>query len=90
MSAGHAVDEIIHADNGDIQVSPGGMDEMIAAYAEYIAISGEDHYFHVGLGQVQTGGKRNGPSVSGVEGIHFQITGHSAGAADAGDHCHLV
>ena len=42
LAPGHSVDLVIHADNRDVDVSPAGMDEVVAADGRKVPVTGKD------------------------------------------------
>src|SRR5205807_3016421 len=73
-----------------IHVAAGRMDEVVAADGEQIAIAGIHHHLQFGIGELESGGKRDRPAVCGVKAIEIGVAGDTAGAADAGDHGNLI
>ena len=90
LAAGHAVDQVVHADHRDIHVAPGRMDEVIAADGEKIAVPAEYHHVKLRIGQLHAGCKGNGPAVSGMIGIKPGISGATARTSYAGNHHRLI
>ena len=85
LAAGHAVDEVVDADDGQVHVAAGGVDEVVAADGDQVAVAGEDDDLQLRVGQLQPGGKGDGAAVGRVERVELQVAGDAAGAADAGD-----
>jgi len=69
LTARHAIVEIVDANDGDVQITPGSVDKMIAADPGNIAITGKHDHFQFRIRQLKTGGKRDGPPVGGVKRI---------------------
>ena len=90
LAAGHAVDEVVDADDHQVHVAPRGVDEVVAADGGEVAVAGVDDHVQLGVGQLQAGGEGNGAAVGGVEGVQLHVAGDAAGAADAGDDGDLV
>ncbi len=86
LPSGHPIIEIIDANDLEIDISPGRMNEMIPADGKKITITAEYGYRQIGTGQGQSGGKRDSPAVCGVISVHIQIAGHPTGTTDAGNH----
>jgi len=57
LPAGHAVDEIVGTNHGDVHISPGGMDEVIATDGDQIAVTREDNHLEAVVRQLEPGGK---------------------------------
>jgi hypothetical protein len=85
LAAGHGVDQIVDADDFQIDVAARGVNQMIAADGREIAVAGIDDHVQLGIRQLQSGGERNGAAVRGVERIELHVAGHAPGAADAGN-----
>ena len=83
LAAGHGVNQIVDADDLQIDVAARGVDQMIAADRRKIAIAGIDNDVQLGVRQFQSGGERDGAAVRGVEGIQLDVARHAPGAADA-------
>ncbi len=85
LASGHGVEQIVHADDFQIDVAARGVDQMIAADGGKIAVPGIDDHVQLWVGQFETGGKRNRAAVGGMERIEFDVARHASGTADAGD-----
>ena len=85
LAAGHGVDQIVDADDFEIDVAAGGVDQMIASDGREIAVTGVDDYVQLWIRQLEAGGEGNGAAVRGVERIQLDVARHASGAADAGD-----
>ena len=86
LAAGHAVVEVVYANDGDVQISPGGMNKMIAPDSGNVAVTGNDHHLQIRIGNLEACCKRQRPTVSGMKGIQAEIPGHTARTSDAGYH----
>ena len=85
LAASHGVDQIVHADDFQVDVAARGVDQMIAADGGKIAVAGIDDDVQLWVCQLQPGGERNGAAVRGMERIQFDVAGHAPGTADARD-----
>jgi len=85
LATGHGIDQIVDADDFEVDVAARGVNEMIAADGGEIAVAGIDNDVKLGIRQLEAGGERNGAAVRSVERIELDVAGHAAGAADAGD-----
>ncbi len=83
LSAGHGIDQVVDADDFQIDVAAGGMDQVIAADGGKIAVARVDDHIQLGIREFQSGGEGNCTAVCGVERIELDVSGHAAGAADA-------
>ena len=86
LAAGHAVIEIVDANHCQIDVAACGMDKVVAADGEEVAVTAEDHHIQFGIGELHARGEGNGPAVGGVVGIELDIAGSAARAADPRHH----
>jgi hypothetical protein len=85
LALGHAIDLVVHHDVGQVDVAPAGMQEVVAADREAVAVAAGDQHREVGTRQLQAGGHRQGAAMHAVEAIHAGVGGNPRGAADAGD-----
>ncbi len=90
LAAGHAVNGIVDHQGSDADVAPGGVDEVVPADRQGVAVAHDGDHFHVGSGDLQTGGKGQGAAVGGVQGVEVHVDGHARRAADAGHQGHIV
>jgi hypothetical protein len=75
LPAGHAVGIVIEQNNRHINIAPGGVDEMVAAYGCGIAVACYDKHFKTRFGEFYACGERNGPAVRAVNRIKIKVTG---------------
>jgi hypothetical protein len=59
LATRHRVDQIVHADDFQVDVAPCCMNQVIPANRRQIAISGVDHNVQLGISELQSGGERN-------------------------------
>ena len=85
-----AVDFVVEQQNLDVHVPPQGVDQVVAADREAVAVAGDDPHLQVGVGEPQAGGERRGAAVDGVEAVGVHVVREAAGAADARDERHLL
>ena len=90
LAAGHAVDFIVEHQAGQLQVAPAGVDQMIAADRQAVAVAGDDNDIEIGTRQRQPGRVGERPAVGDMEGVGVDIGGQPPGTADAGDDRKLV
>src|SRR5208283_2949177 len=83
--AGHGIDQIVHADDLQIDVPARGVNQMIAADGRKIAIPGIYDHVQLWVCQLQARREGNGAAVRGMERIEFDVTRHASRAADARD-----
>ena len=71
-------------------VAAQGVDEVVAADGQGVAVAGDDPDVEVGPGHGQAGGQGRGPAVDGVDAVGVHVVGEAGGAADAGDEDHVL
>src|ERR1019366_7613254 len=71
-------------------IAAGGVNEVVAPDGEQVAIARVDHHLQLRVGEFESRGEGDGASVGGVEAVEIGVPGDTAGAADAGDDCHLI
>src|SRR5512146_2686071 len=81
LPASHAVDQVVYADNLDVDVAPRGVDQVIAANSRQVAVTGVNNDVQLRIGQLKPGSERNGATVSRVERIEIHVPCHTACAA---------
>ena len=80
-----AVYAVVNQDNGQVDVSSGGMNEMISTDGGQIAVSAGNHDMAFRSSQFYAGGKGNGSAVGGMEGVcGKKRAGYPSRAADSG------
>ena len=90
LAAGHAVDLVVEHQAGELEIAPAGVDQMIAADRQTIAVAGDDDDMQIGTRQRQAGRIGERPAVRDMEGVGVDIGRQPPGAADAGDDRELV
>ena len=90
LALGQAVDLVVEQQHLDVHVAAQGVDEVVAADREAVAVAGDDPHLQVGVGQPQAGGEGRCAAVDGVEAVGVHVVGEAAGAADPGDERHLL
>jgi len=73
LASGHAVDLVVEHHAGDVQIAPAGVDQVIAADRQAVAVAGDDDHFKIGPRQFQTGGERQRAAVGDMEGVGVDI-----------------
>jgi hypothetical protein len=63
----HTVDQVVDADHLDVDVTARGVNQMVAANGRKVAIPRINHNVQLRVGQLQSGGKRDGAAMCGVE-----------------------
>src|ERR1019366_9399448 len=90
LAAGHGIGEIIDADHLDVHIAARGVNEVVAADGEQVAIAGVDHHLQLRVGELESGGEGDGAPVGGVEAVQVGVSGDATRAADTGDDGDLV
>ena len=52
LATGHPVDSVVDHDHREVDVSPGGVDEMVSPDAHAVPVSGEDDDLSSGIGKL--------------------------------------
>jgi hypothetical protein len=90
LALGQAVDPVVEEQDFDIEVPANGMEKMIAADAQPVAVTGDDPDGQIGTGDLDPGGKGRRTPVNAVETVGVQVVGKPAGTADPGDKHELL
>ena len=85
LAAGHAVDLVVEHQAGQLEIAPAGVDQMIAADGETVAVAGDDDDMQIGTRQREAGRIGQRPAVRHMESIGVDIGRQPPGAANAGD-----
>ncbi len=85
LALGEAVDAVVEQDDLQADVAPHGVDEMVTADGQGIAIAGHHPHRQLGPRQLQAAGNSRRASVDAVHAVGFHVVRKPAGAADAGD-----
>ena len=90
LASGHAVVEVVYANHREIHVPPCGMDEMIAADGEQVAVAAEHDHVELRVGQFHARREGNGPAVGGVIGVELDVACRTPRTPDPRYHHRLV
>src|SRR5207244_986345 len=90
LTLGQPVDLVVEQQDGEVDVAAQGVDEVVAAYGERVAVARHHPDVQVGPGQGQPGGDGGGPPVDGVHPVDVHVVGEAGRAADAGDEDHVL
>lgn len=82
MSFCQAVDTVVQQNHVQVDVAAVGMDEVVAADGESVAVAAHLPYGEFRIGNLATGGNGSGTSVNGVHAVGIHIVGQTAGTAD--------
>ena len=80
-----AVDLVVHQEIGQVEVSAGRVEEVIAADGEAVAVAADRHDVQLGAGDLDAGRERQGAAMDAVEAVRRDVAGEARRAADAGD-----
>ena len=90
LAAGHAIDLIIDNNGGEVQVSPGSMDKVIAAYSGCIPVTHDCDDGQGWFGQFDTGGIGEGSAMQTMECMRAIKSIEQTGTADVADQDNLI
>ena len=82
MSFRQTVDTVVQQNHVQVDVAAVGMDEVVAADGESVAVAAHLPYGEFRIGNLATGGNGSGTSVNGVHAVGIHIVGQTAGTAD--------
>ena len=86
LAAGHAVDAVVEHKNGEIDVAAAGVDEVVAADGQGVAVAHGHDDVEGGPGELDACGAGQSPSVHGVHAVEIHVPGDAGGTAYAGHH----
>src|SRR5699024_12386481 len=78
-------DPVVEEQDRHVDVAAHGVDEVVAADGEGVAVAGDDPDREVGAARGQAGGDGRGAAVDGVHPVGVEVVREAGGAADAGD-----
>ena len=76
LAAGHAIDAVVHDNGRHVDIAPGGVDEMVPADGQGIAVAHGNDDVQFGPAQFDAGGKGQGTAVNGMQGVKIHIPGN--------------
>ncbi|PSK43210.1 hypothetical protein B0E38_07886 [Streptomyces sp. 111WW2] len=85
LALGQAVDPVVEQQDLEVDVAAQGVDEVVAADGERVAVPGDDPDRQVAAGGGEAGGDGGGAAVDGVHPVGVHVVREAGGAADAGD-----
>ena len=83
LALGETVDLVVEQQDGDVDVASQGVDQVVAADGEGVAVAGDDPHVEVRAGGGQAGGDGRGPAVDGVHPVGVHVVREPGGAPDA-------
>ena len=90
LAFGEAVDLVVEEHDVDVDVSAYGVDEVVAADGEAVAVARDLPYGHLRIGHFVACGYCGGASVDCVEAVCVHVVGQARAAADTRYHGSLV
>ena len=85
MSLRQSVDAVVEQNHVEVDVASVGVDEMVSADGEAVAVAAYLPNLKVGVCHFAAGGYGSGASVNGVHAIGGHVVGQTAAASDAAD-----
>ena len=85
LALGQAVDPVVEQQDRQVDVAAQGVDQVVAADRQAVAVAGDDPHVEVGAGDGDAGGDRRGATVDRVHPVGVHVVREAARAADAGD-----
>ncbi len=80
-----AVDAVVQQNHVEVDVAAVGVDEVVAADGEAVAVAADLPHVELGVGDLGAGGDGGGAPVDGVHAVGGHVMGQTAAAADAAD-----
>src|SRR5207249_653254 len=81
LAGGQTVDLVVHHDIQQVHVAAHGVDEVVAADAESVAVAAGHHHGQMVVAHLHPGGHCQCASVQGVHAVGFDEAGEVRGAA---------
>ena len=85
LTFGQAVNAIVEQQHDHADVSSDGVEQMVAADAQTVAVTGDDPDLEIGVGAFGAGRDGQRPAMDAMESVGLQVIRESAAAADARD-----
>ena len=85
LALGQPVDLVVEQQDREVDVAAQGVDEVVAADRQAVAVAGDDPHVEVGPGHGQAGGDGRRPAVDRVHAVGVHVVREAARAADARD-----
>ena len=90
LTAGHAVNAVVENNQSQINIAACCMNQVVAADSGAVTVTAANDNIQCRVSHFYTGSNRQSTAVQSVGGVEVQITGGTAGAADAADYCNVV
>ena len=90
LTGRQAINLVVHHDVGQIDVAAHGVNEMVAADAETVAVAAGADDFQLVVAQLDAGGHRQRAAVQRVHAVGVDVARQVGGAADAADDADLM
>src|SRR5882724_12001149 len=85
LARGQAVDLVVHDDIEKVHIAAHGVDEMVAADSETVAVAAGHKHGEFMIGELQTSSHGEGTAVQGVHAVGIHVAGEVGGTSDAAD-----
>ena len=85
LALGQAVDLVVEHEDRELHVAAQGVDEVIAADRERVAVAGHHPDVEIGSRHREAGRDRRGPAVDRVHAVGVHVVREAGGTADPGD-----
>ncbi len=85
LALGQTVDLVVVQDDLQVHVAAQDVQDVVAADAQGVAVTGDHPDAELGPGGLEAGGDGRRAAVDAVEAVGVHVVGQAAGAADAGD-----
>lgn len=85
LALGQPVDPVVEEQDLEVDVAPEGVDQVVAADGQRVAVARDDPDGQVAAGGGEAGGDGRGAAVDRVHPVGVHVVREAGGAADAGD-----
>ena len=89
LTAGHAVDAVVHDNGNHIDIAAAGVDKVVAANGHGVAIAHGNHHIQLWLGHLYARGAGQGAPMHGVHAMKIHIARYARRATNARNHAHV-
>src|SRR6185312_4476679 len=80
LALGQPVNPVVEEDDVEVDVPSHGMQQVVPADAEPIAIASDDEHGQLWTGRLETSRQRERPAVDAVKAVRLDVVGEAAGA----------
>ena len=85
LALGEPVDAVVEQQDGEVDVAPQGVDQVVATDRQAIAVAGDHPHVEIGSSHGETGGDGRRAPVDAVHAVRVHVVREAAAAADAAD-----